>query len=115
MPYPRGIAPGHRLAAYGVGMTDQQQIEIVDNPEAQRFEARVDGAIAGFADYRDREGVRAFPHTEVDPAFGGRGIGSTLVDEALRTTIAAGKRILPQCSFVAARVKKDEFAAHVAG
>lgn len=96
-------------------MTEQhEQIEIVDNPEGQRFEARVGGALAGFADYRDREGVRAFPHTEVDPAFGGRGIGSTLVDEALRATIAGGKRILPQCSFVAARVQQDEFAAHVA-
>lgn len=93
-------------------MSDQQ-IQIVDNPEGRRFEARVDGAIAGFADYRDQEGVRAFPHTEVDPAFGGRGIGSTLVDEALRATIAAGMRILPQCSFVAARVTRDEFAAHV--
>ncbi|GAA1419148.1 GNAT family N-acetyltransferase [Agrococcus citreus] len=92
----------------------QEQIEIVDNPERQRFEARVGGAVAGFADYRDREGVRAFPHTEVDPSFGGRGIGSTLVDEALRATIASGKRIVPQCSFVAARVQQDEFAAHVA-
>lgn len=89
-------------------------IQIVDNREGERFEARVDGAVAGFADYRDREGVRAFPHTEVDPAFGGRGIGSILVDEALRATIASGKRILPQCSFVAARVTADEFAAHVA-
>jgi len=91
-----------------------EQIEIVDNPKAQRFEARVDGALAGFADYRDGEGVRGFPHTEVDPAFGGRGIGSTLVDEALRATIAEGRRIIPQCSFVAARVTADEFAAHVA-
>ncbi len=91
-----------------------EQIEIVDNPQAQRFEAHVDGALAGFADYRDGEGVRGFPHTEVDPAFGGRGIGATLVDEALRRTIAEGRRILPQCSFVAARVTADEFAAHVA-
>ncbi|WP_404313311.1 N-acetyltransferase [Agrococcus terreus] len=90
-----------------------EQIEIVDAPEARRFEARVDGALAGFADYRDRDGVRAFPHTEVDPSFGGRGIGSRLVDEALRATIAAGMRIRPQCSFVRARVESDEFAAHV--
>lgn len=96
-------------------MTEQQseQIRIVDAPEAQRFEARVDGALAGFADYRDADGVRTFPHTEIDPAFGGRGIGSQLVDEALRATIAAGLRIRPLCSFVRARVDADEFAAHV--
>ena len=113
MPY-MPSSPTHSIRAYPCRMTDQQQqIEIVDNPEGRRFEAHVDGALAGFADYRDQEGVRAFPHTEVDPAFGGRGIGSTLVDEALRATIASGRRILPQCSFVAARVTKDEFAAHV--
>ena len=96
-------------------MSEQQgQTQVTENAEARRFEAHVDGVLAGFADYRDAEAVRSFVHTEVDPAFGGRGIGSTLVDEALRTTIAAGKRILPQCSFVAARVTKDEFAAHVA-
>lgn len=89
-----------------------EQIEIVDNPASQRFEARVDGALAGFADYRDADDVRAFPHTEVDPSFGGRGIGSRLVDEALRATIADGKRIRPQCSFVVARAALDEFASH---
>lgn len=96
-------------------MTEQQseQIEISDNPEARRFEARVDGALAGFADYRDAEGVRSFVHTEVDPSFGGRGVGSRLVDEALRATIAQGRQIRPRCSFVAARSDADEFAAHV--
>ena len=90
-----------------------EQIEITDNPEARRYEARVDGAVAGFADYRDAEGVRSFVHTEVDRSFGGRGIGSQLVDEALRGTIAQGKQIRPICSFVVARSAADEFAAHV--
>ncbi len=88
-------------------------IEITDNPQARRFEARVDGALAGFADYRDGEAARSFVHTEVDPSFGGRGVGSALVDEALRATIAQGKRIRPRCSFVAARAARDEFAVHV--
>lgn len=91
-----------------------EKIEIVDAAESNRFEARVDGALAGFADYTDADGVRTFPHTEIDPAHGGRGIGSTLVDEALRATIAEGKRIRPLCSFVRARAEADEFASHVA-
>lgn len=99
-------------------MSEQtEQIEITDNPEARRYEAHVDGALAGFADYRDadRDGVavRSFVHTEVDPAFGGKGIGSALVDDALRATIASGRRIHPVCSFVVARSAADEFAAHV--
>ncbi|WP_186808209.1 GNAT family N-acetyltransferase [Agrococcus baldri] len=95
-------------------MSEQQpEIEITENAERRRFEAHVDGALAGFADYRDSESVRSFVHTEVDPAFGGRGIGSTLVDEALRATIGQGRRIQPICSFVVARSAADEFAAHV--
>lgn len=96
-------------------MSEQQpEIQVTDNPESSRYEVRVDGALAGFADYRDTDAVRAFIHTEVDPAFGGRGVGSKLIDEALRATIAQGKRFQPLCSFVAARATKDEFAAHVA-
>ncbi|WP_405216624.1 GNAT family N-acetyltransferase [Agrococcus sp. Ld7] len=94
-------------------MTNEQQIEIVDNTESSRFEAHIDGARAGLADYRDRDGVRSFTHTEVDPSFGGRGVGSKLVDAALRATIADGMRIKPICSFVVARSAADEFAAHV--
>ncbi len=96
-------------------MDQQQQIEIVDNAEARRFEAHLDGALAGFADYRDADGVRSFVHTEVDPSFGGRGVGSQLVDAALRATIADGKRVRPLCSFVRARAAVDEFAVHVTG
>lgn len=92
---------------------EQQQIEIVDNSEASRFEALIGGERAGLADYRDRDGVRSFTHTEVDPSFGGRGVGSKLVDEALRATIADGMGIKPICSFVVARAAADEFSSHV--
>lgn len=91
----------------------QTETQITDNSEARRYEARIDGALAGFADYRDDEAVRSFVHTEIDPTFGGHGVGSTLVDEALRATISQGKQIRPICSFVVARSAADEFAAHV--
>lgn len=96
-------------------MSDQSAIEIANNDASSRFEARIDGAVAGFADYVDADGVRSFTHTEVDPSFGGRGVGSQLVDEALRATVAASKQIRPICSFVVARSATDEFAAHVVG
>ena len=95
-------------------MNEQQgETQITENAAARRFEAHIDGALAGFADYRDDQAVRSFVHTEVDRAFGGRGVGSALVDEALRATIADGKQIRPICSFVVARAAADEFAAHV--
>lgn len=65
-----------------------------------RFEISVDGRVAGFAEFVDRDGVRIFPHTEIDPEFGGQGLGGTVVRAALEATRAEGLSIVAQCSFV---------------
>ncbi len=75
-------------------------VVVTDNAEAGRFEIRVDGALAGFAEYRSRPGIRAFVHTEIDPAFEGRGLGGELIVQALDATRAAGEEVLPFCPFV---------------
>lgn len=42
-----------------------------------------------------------FTHTEVDPAFEGRGIGGALARHALDAVRAAGtRRVLPICPFI---------------
>ena len=71
--------------------------EIVDVPAERRYEARVDGEFAGWVDYhriRDRIVVL---HTEVLPAFEGRGIASRLVRRVIDDTRAAGGTITPRC------------------
>lgn len=79
----------------------------VTNVAAQdRYEITVDGTPAGFAAYTDEGDRRIFHHTEIDPAFGGRGLGGKLVGAALADTAAAGKQIVPTCSFVVAYVAK---------
>lgn len=75
-------------------------------PEKRRYEITVDGAPAGLAAYVDTDDQRIFHHTEIDPAFGGRGLGGKLVAAALADTRDAGKRIVPMCSFVEAYVTK---------
>jgi uncharacterized protein len=45
-----------------------------DNPELSRYEVRDGGELAGFSEYRLTSGTIAFTHTEVDPAFRGRGL-----------------------------------------
>lgn len=79
--------------------------------EADRFTIAVDGQIAGFTEYVDRvtdSGTqRIFPHTEVDEAFGGRGLATILVREALEATRADGLRIVPVCSLVASFVEEN--------
>ncbi|PQM51629.1 GNAT family N-acetyltransferase [Mycolicibacter virginiensis] len=76
-----------------------------------QYKITVDGEQAGFADYIERGDQRVFHHTVIDKAFGGRGLASTLIGAALADTRAAGKRVVPTCSFVEAYITKHpEFA-----
>ena len=82
--------------------------------ESDRFSISVDGQKAGFVEYADRDGQRVFPHTEILDEFGGRGLATILVDEALKATRDAGLRIVAVCPMVAGFVKKhDELTAVV--
>ena len=86
----------------------QEEVEIVDSKDASRYEIRLDGQLAGFADYRLEGAVITFTHTETDPAFGGRGLGSKLVAFAVTDVRSRNLRIVPQCPFVAAWIKDHE-------
>lgn len=74
---------------------------VTQHIDPTRFEIAVDEATVGRADYVDTEGRRVFFHTEVDPAYGGRGLAGTLVHEALTATRTEGLRVVPVCSYVA--------------
>ncbi|GGS93022.1 hypothetical protein GCM10010156_59100 [Planobispora rosea] len=79
---------------------------VVDNPEAGRFEILVDGRVAGFAEYR-RSGTKvSLTHTEIDPAFEGRGLGSILARGALDASRAEGLSVLPFCSFIRGYIER---------
>lgn len=78
-------------------------IDVVDAPKRERFEARTaDGSVAGYAAYRRGDGVVVFVHTEVDDADEGQGGGSRLVRGALDAVRADGAGVQPLCPFVAA-------------
>lgn len=74
--------------------------------ETDRYSIFVDGKRAGFTEFVDHDGQRIFPHTEVDEEFGGRGLGTILVQGALEDTRQAGKRIVAVCSMVAKFIDK---------
>ncbi|MGW0161814.1 GNAT family N-acetyltransferase [Mycobacterium sp. NPDC003323] len=83
-------------------------------PEQSRFEIFDGGELAGFAAYRDHEAQRIFHHTEIGEQFGGKGLATKLIGEALSQTSGAGLRIVPVCEFVQKFLDKhDEFAADV--
>ena len=80
---------------------------ITDNPALNRYEARLDGRLAGFAEYRLTDTLIVFTHTEVDPSFEGKGIGGALARFALDAVRAAGSReVLPRCPFIKAWIDK---------
>ncbi|MCK9250639.1 MAG: N-acetyltransferase [Solirubrobacteraceae bacterium] len=82
-------------------------IEVTDNADESRFEIHSDGRLAGYAEYQLIKGDRIlFPHTEVDPAFGGQGLGGELVAGALDAAIERGLAIIPLCPFVARHVQQ---------
>ncbi len=93
-------------------MTTHAEPTVSDVPERSRFEIDVDGGLAGFAQYRMKDaGLLVFTHTEIDDAFGGRGLGSTLVREALDAARARGLAVRPDCTFVRAYIARhpDEY------
>jgi len=81
-------------------------VTVREAPERCRFEVLVDEAVVGFAVYRLDAGRGAMPHTEVDPAFTGRGIASELVRTVLDTARERGEQVLPYCPFVSAYIHR---------
>lgn len=89
-------------------MTDgpHGDLRIVDAPDAQRYEARIDGRVVGFAGYRLVSNRIVFHHTEVDPGFEGGGVGSRLAAGALEDALARGLRIIVDCPFIGAYLRR---------
>lgn len=82
-------------------------IAVSDNPATARYEARVGDELAGLAAYRLVGGsTMLITHTEVLPAYEGRGIGGTLVAHALEDARGRGLRVRPLCSFVRSYVDR---------
>ncbi|KAA1248446.1 N-acetyltransferase [Mycobacterium simiae] len=92
--------------------TDKTGAETTVTAADGQYRIAIDGKVVGVANYVDRGNQRVFDHTEIDPQFGGRGLATILVEEALKDARAAGKRIVPACSMVVTVLKKHpEYAA----
>lgn len=97
-------------------MADSSDVDVIDDRSAQRFEARIDEQLAGFAEYR-RDGDRyTFTHTEVRDEFSGRGVGSQLIRASLDAVRASGGSVVPRCRFVRSFIEEhDDYAELVDG
>jgi predicted GNAT family acetyltransferase len=84
-------------------MSESLDVLIELNPELRRYEAWVDGALAGFSEYRMRgTDTFVFTHTQVDESFEGHGVASRLIRGALDDVRRKGGSIVARCPFVAA-------------
>jgi uncharacterized protein len=75
-------------------------LTIRDNPEEQRYEARLGSEVVGYSAYRLEPGRITVVHTEVDPEFEGKGIASRLVAGELDDIRSRGLELVPICPFV---------------
>lgn len=94
---------------------DEAGLEVTHNPGKSRYEVRLGGELAGFVDYMLSDGLITFTHTEIDPAFEGRGIGSALARGALDDVRRVGeRRVLPLCPFIKGWIQRHPDYADLA-
>ena len=84
-----------------------EDVTISNDTDRSRYEAVLDGRVAGVAEYQLRDGVITFTHTVVDDELEGRGVGSALAREALDDVRRRGDlRVVPQCGFIRAWIDR---------
>jgi len=91
------------------------QVSVENNRERSRYELRMGDDLLGVADYIVLDDRVVFPHTEINPARRGLGLGERLVRYALEDVRTTGRRVEPRCWFVAEFIDLNpEFADLVA-
>ena len=85
---------------------DRPPVEITDNQPERRYEARLEGELAGIVDYGRLDGRIVALHTEVLPAYEGRGIASALVRRVLADARRDGIKVTPRCPFFVAHFER---------
>ena len=83
-----------------------EEAEVVDVPEANRYELRIGGLLTGIAAYHRRNGRIAFTHTEIDESLEVGGFGSRLAAAVLDDARRQGVDVIPLCPFIAAYIER---------
>lgn len=87
-------------------MTDDSTV--TRNDEASRYEIRIGDTLAGFAKFDRRPSEIRFIHTEIDPAFQGKGLAGILAAGALADAAASGATVVPYCPYIAKYLRSHE-------
>lgn len=84
---------------------DPNELEVVHNEAAKRFEVAVEGELALIQYIRAGERI-VFTHTEVPEALEGQGIAKRMAYIALEYAKAEGLRVQPLCPFMARYIRE---------
>lgn len=80
------------------------EISVVNNTAAKRFEAETDGRLA-MIQYIQTERNITFTHTEVPVELEGQGVASQMAKVALDFACDNNLKVIPICPFVAAYIR----------
>jgi len=80
-------------------------MEVIDNQEEKRYEARVPGGLA-FVQYLVKPERLVLVHTEVPEESEGQGVGDALVRFVLDDARARGLAVVPLCPFIASWIER---------
>jgi uncharacterized protein len=82
------------------------ELQIVDNPDEQRYEARLGDDLVGYLAYGLEPELITLVHTEVERSVKGQGVGSRLVAAALDDIRGRGLSARILCPFARAYVRR---------
>ena len=89
-------------------MTQEFNLDNVDvrnNAAESRFEARLGDDLA-LIEYQLSDKVIAYTHTEVPPAFEGKGVAAKMARAALEYAKEQGLMVAPFCPYIASYIKR---------
>jgi uncharacterized protein len=89
-------------------MAEDQSVDVAHDPDEARFVARIGGVFAGASYYWYRRGRMVLIHTETQPEFEGRGVGSSLTRMALDAAREQDELVVPLCPFVESYLERQE-------
>jgi predicted GNAT family acetyltransferase len=82
------------------GTVGNMSVTVEDNPLVSRYEARVDGALAGVSEYELTDDMIIFLHTIVAEKYEGQGVGGAIARYALDDARARGLQVRALCPFI---------------
>jgi uncharacterized protein len=82
-------------------------LEVVYEPERQRYELREGDRTIGYADAVPRGEAIAMPYVQIVPELRGREFGALLLRGTLDDLKRQGKRVIPICPYVSAFIRRN--------